>query len=335
MTNYEKMNRTALQRARDLLLGCSRPLLVTHIAPDGDAAGSLLGLTCALRQQHKRPTPACQDPLPRRFSYLPGFDDVTGHPQDDFDLLVCLDCADLARMGKLKVYTGRAEVPLLNVDHHVTNTHFGTVDLVDPDAVSTTQVLWQLLDGMAVDLDVQLAVCLLTGLVADTRGFRTANTTAEVLQAALTFVRAGASLPLVARNTLDRRPVAALRLWGAALQRLEVSNGLAWVTLPLSVQQACRGGDRGTSGLVSMLLTAEEVDVAAVLTERPDGQVEVDLRAAQGFDVACVASALGGGGHTRAAGCLVPGPLDRARERVLDTVNRQLSLQRTGVPDDG
>jgi phosphoesterase RecJ-like protein len=329
------MNRTAPQRARDLLLGCSRPLLVTHVAPDGDAIGSILGLTWALRRQHKSPTPACQDSLPRRFGYLPGFEEVTDHPQGDFDLLVALDCADRARMGKLEVHARRADVPLLNVDHHVTNTHFGTVNLVDPNAASTTHILWHLLDSLAVDLDVQVAICLLTGLVADTRGFRTANTTAEVLQAALTFVRAGASLPLVARNTLDRRPVAALRLWGAALQRLEVSDGLAWVTLPLSVQQACQGGDRGTGGLASMLLTAEGVEVAAVFTERPDGQVEVDLRAGQGFDVAYVASALGGGGHARAAGCLIPGPLDQAQERVLETVNHQLSRQRMRVSDDG
>ena len=320
-----------LARSQDLLLASSRPFLVTHIAPDGDALGSLLGLGWALRKLGKEPAVVCQGPLPSRFDFLPGFGEVTSRPRGRFDLLVSLDCSDPGRMGEVGTYPGVSGVPVLNVDHHLTNLEYGTVNLVDVDAVSTTEVLYRLLRFMEVELDERIATCLLTGLVTDTRGFRTSNVTPEVLRVAMDLMEAGAPLPMIARNGLDRRPLEVLRLWGAAFSRIRVEDGVIWTSLPLSAQKAIGYNGYGDAGLANMLVSVEGAQAAVVFTEREDGQVEVGFRAIPGFDVAEVALSFGGGGHALASGCLLPGPLEEVQRRVLKVLRESLARQRERI----
>ncbi len=316
-------------QSRELLEGSYRPLLVTHIAPDGDAAGSLLALGWALERLGKQPLLVCSDPIPPRFGFLPGFDGVTQKPKGSFDLCVVLDCSDRARMGRMAGVEG---VPLLNIDHHVTNRRFGTVNLVDVEAVSTTHILYRLTRELGVEMDERLATCLLTGITTDTRGFRTSNVTAEVLRLAVELVEAGAPLPLIVRNGLERRSLNMLQMWGAALSRLRMEDGIIWTSVPVEVWKAA--GSNGSSGLSSLLISVAEAQVSAVFLEREDGQVEVGLRARPGFNVARVALAMGGGGHTLAAGCLVPGPLEEAQRRVLGVLREDLARQRERTAGD-
>lgn len=322
------MDSKDLEQSRDLLLSCSRPFLVTHIAPDGDAAGSLLGLGWVLRKLGKDPVLVCQDPLPLRFNFLPGFETVTSRPHGRFDLLVSLDCSDLGRMGEVGTYPGVHGAPVLNVDHHLTNLEYGTANLVDVDAVSTTEVLYRLVRFMGVELDERIATCLLTGLVTDTRGFRTSNVTPEVMGVAMELMEAGAPLPVITRNGLDRRSLEVLRLWGAAFSRLVVEDGMIWTNLPLATQKAIGYDGHEDVGLANMLISVEGVQMAAVFTEREDGQVEVGFRAVPGYDVARIALAFGGGGHALASGCLVSGPLEEAQRRVVRALREELARQR-------
>jgi phosphoesterase RecJ-like protein len=298
------------------------------MSPDGDAVGSLLGMGWMLRVMGKDPVLVCQDPLPRRFSYLPGFNSVlSGTYEGPFDLLIVLDCSDPARIGTA-LPQEQLPSPVLNIDHHVTNLQFGTLNVVDTQATSTTHVLYRLMGGLDVRLDEQIATCLLTGLVTDTRGFRTSNVTPEVLQVALDFMRAGAPLPLITQNALDRRTLASLRLWGLGLGRVEVTDGIAWTTLPLELQRSLGINGRGVTGLSNILISAEEVQVSAVFTERSDGTVDVGFRAVPGFNVANVALSLGGGGHALAAGCLVAGPMEEALQLVLSALREDVERQR-------
>ena len=326
----------SLSQSSRLLDETHRPLLVTHVAPDGDATGSLLALGWVLFALGKSPTLACQDALPPRFAFLPGFEKVVQTPPPGpYDLLIALDCSDLDRIGRIAEIVGR-DLPILNIDHHVTNTRFGTVDLVAEDAVSTTHLLYHLIRHLHYPLDERIATCLLTGLVTDTRGFRTANVTSEILRIAVELMEAGAPLTVITRNGLDRRPLAALRLWGAGLARLQSADGIVWTTLPISVQQTIGHDGYGDAGLANLLISAEEAKVAVVFTEQPDGEVEVGFRAVPGFDVSRIALQLGGGGHALASGCRVPGPLEEAQRRVLALLREDLARQRAQVaPDDG
>jgi len=304
------------------------PLLICHIAPDGDAIGSLTGLGRALHQMGLEPTLACSDSVPSRFDYIPDVETVVQKVNAPFDLVISLDCSDLDRLGHLSQMPTFGSVPLLNIDHHVTNLNFGDVNLVDPQASSTAQVVLRLLEHMAVPLDAELATCLLVGIVSDTRGFSTSNVTVQVMEDALRLMKAGASLPHITQHSLNRRSTTAIFLWGAALALAQIEDGVAWTNIPLAMRRTAGYAGNGDAGLANFLVSAAAADVAAVFVEREDGHVEVGLRAMPGFDVAQVALQFSGGGHALAAGCKLPGPLEKAQTRVLNTLRASVACQR-------
>jgi len=323
-----KQNLTTLEQVSQLIRSAHCPLLISHIAPDGDAIGSLTGLGWGLRLMGLEPIMACSDPVPARFNHIPGADAIVQDVEAPFDLVIALDCSDLKRLGHFPDMPAFGGVPLLNIDHHVTNLNFGDVNLVDPRAASATEIVLRLLEYMAVPLNAELATCLLTGIVTDTRGFRTSNVTIQVMDAALRLMKAGASLPYITQHSLDRRPTTALRLWGAALAQLHVVDGVIWTSIPLAMRRATGYTGNGDAGLVSFLISADDAEVAIVFIEREDGRIEVGFRAVLGFDVARVALQLGGGGHTLAAGCNLPGPLEEAQAHVLTVLRSDLASQR-------
>ena len=319
---------TTLKQASQLIRLAHRPLLICHIAPDGDAIGSLTGLGRALRHEGLEPIIACSDPVPARFNYIPYVGAIVQDVSASFDLVISLDCSDLKRLGHFPQMPTFRSVPLLNIDHHLTNLDFGDVNLVDPHASSTAEIVLRLLEYMALPLDAELATCLLTGIVADTRGLRTSNVTIQVMDAALRLMKAGASLPYVTHHTLDRRPTTAIRLWGATLAQLHIEDRVIWTSIPLAMRRTAGYAGNGDAGLVSFLVSGDDADVAVVFVEREDGRIEVSLRAVPGFDVAQVALQLGGGGHALAAGCNLPGPLGEAQARVLAALRADLARQR-------
>jgi phosphoesterase RecJ-like protein len=299
-----------------------------HVAPDGDALGSLTGLTRALRQLDMSPIAACADPIPSGFDYIPGVETVVENVADPFDLVIALDCSDLRRLGSFRDLPHFHQHPLVNIDHHITNVAFGDVNVVDPGASSTAEVLLHLLDHLEIELDERLATSLLVGIVTDTRGFRTSNVTPRVLEAALRLMEAGASLPYISEHGLDRRPMVVVRLWGAALSHLRFANGVIWASLPLTVQAEIGYQGSGDAGLASFLVSADEADISAVFVEQEDGSINVGMRAVPGFDVAQLALQFGGGGHALAAGFSIAGPLEKAEQQVLDALQAEAACQR-------
>jgi phosphoesterase RecJ-like protein len=312
---------TPLKQASQLIQSARRSLLICHVAPDGDAIGSLVGMGRALRQIGKKPTMACADPVPARFGYIPDAETVVQNTSDSFDLVISLDCSDLERLGHFTQMPAFERAPLLNIDHHLTNLNFGDVNLVDTRASSTAEVVLRLIEYMAIPLDAALATCLLTGIVADTRGFRTSNMTIQVMESALRLMKAGASLPYIMQYGLDRRPTAAILLWREALASLQIKDRVGWASITLAMRRSVGDAGNGDAGLASFLISAEDVDVAAVFVEREDGLVEVGLRAMPGFDVAQVALEMGGGGHALAAGFTAPGTPEEVQARVLPVLH--------------
>jgi phosphoesterase RecJ-like protein len=288
----------------------------------------LTGLACALRQLGHSPIAACPDTIPSHFDYIPNIRAVVQDFTGPFDLVVALDCSDLGRLGDFSKLPRFGQHPLINIDHHVSNVGFGDVDLVDPRASSTAEVLLRLLEHLDISLDETLATCLLIGMVTDTRGFRTNNVTPRVMETAWRLMEAGASLPYITRQSLDCRPLVVIHLWGAALSRLRSKDGVIWTSMPLELRRGIGYQGDGDAGLVSFLLTAEEADASVVFVEQDDGGIEVGMRAAPGFDVAPFAVRFGGGGHALAAGFSIPGPLKAAEERVLDALLVDLERQR-------
>lgn len=310
-----------------LITPARRLLLITHVAPDGDAIGSLLGLGWLLRGLGKEVTLACDDAVSEALTWLPGSTEVVQQASGLYDCAIGLDCSDRRRMGRL--YTDAyAALPLIVIDHHVTNTQFGTVNLVDPASAATAQIVLHLADTLGWEVTRCVATCLLTGLVTDTRAFRTANVDVAVMRSALRLMEAGASLGDVTRHTLDQKPLSWVRLMGQAIDRLYLEDGILWTEVTRSMRQQWALGDDGTSGISNFLAGVREAQISLVFTERDDGTVDVGMRAVPGYDVAQVALELGGGGHPQASGCTLTGELVEIRELVLAKVRHSLAAQR-------
>ncbi|MFQ5812701.1 MAG: bifunctional oligoribonuclease/PAP phosphatase NrnA [Anaerolineae bacterium] len=314
------MKETIVRFIRD----ARRVMVITHVAPDGDAIGSLLGLGWALRWLGKEYTLACADPVPRRFTYLPGSEAIVTGPESEYDLVVSLDCADLDRLGAA-YDESLVGLPIINVDHHVTNTHFGTINWADTGVASVAEMVLDLMESLGVPLDSDIALCLLNGIVTDTRGFRTPHTTPRTMRAVLKLMEAGAQLPEITDHAFNRRPFSAICLWAKALNGLQLDGRIIWSRITRAMRQECAFSENGGAGLVNFLGTADEADVAIVFVEKDDGRIKVDMRARPGVDVSAVALDLGGGGHPQAAGCTLDGDLNEARERVLMAVKETLS----------
>jgi len=270
---------------------------------------------------------ACEDLVPEVYDWLPGRDQVVREASGPLDLVLSLDCSDRRRMGRLYDDT-LVELPLLNIDHHVTNTMFGTVNWVDPSSVATTQMVLTLAEAMGWELTELVAVCLLTGIVTDTRSFRTANVDSAALRAALRLMEAGASLSDITRRALEQRPLASVRLWGQAIDQAQLLDGVLWTEVTRTMRYCWELGENGDAGLTNFLSGVREASVVVVFTERDNRTVDVGMRAVPGLDVAQVALKLGGGGHPQAAGCTMEGSLAQVRRLVLDEVHRSLEEQR-------
>ncbi len=288
----------------------------------------MIGLFLAMRQMRLDVVAACSSAIPSHFGFIPAVEHVVHHVETRCDLVITLDCSAPDRLGEFANLLNVEDRPLINIDHHITNEGFGDVDLVDPEASSTAEVVLRLLEHMGVSLDAEIATALLVGIVTDTRGFRTNNVTSQVMGAATRLMEAGASLPDISRRVLDRRPTAAIRLWAAALRHVHIADGVIWTSIMLAERR--EAGYRGNSnaGLTNFLLSADGADVSVVFAERDDGDVDVSMRAEPGFDVTEVALAFGGGGHALAAGCRLLGPLEEAERHLLSALRVSLDRQR-------
>jgi len=309
------MNLDQLAAARARLAAAARALVITHINPDGDAIGSLLGFGLALRAAEKDVVFACADPLPETFRFLPSADEITATPAGDFDLIAVVDVSDVSRMGAVGEGLGRQ--PHLLFDHHITNAGFAEINFIDVSAASTAELIAEHLDWLGLPLTQPVAECLLTGLVSDTLGFRTSNTSAKSLALAQRLMEAGAPLSTIYDHALHKRSFTAVRLWAEGLARLKMADRIVWATLPLDARKASGYSGNGDADLINVLASVRETDVALIFVERPDGKVKVSWRSGPGIDVANLAVSFGGGGHAPAAGAEIPGTLAEVEAKVV------------------
>jgi len=296
--------------------------IATHISPDGDAIGSSLGLALALGALGKRCTVACADPAPAPVSFLPGAKMIVAQPPANQDVIMVLDTGDTSRLGS--VYTPQAfsNRPVINIDHHLSNTRFGTVNIIDAQAAAVGEMIHGLVEAMGVPLNSMIATCLLTAIITDTIGFRTTSTTPHVLRTAATLMEAGASLTDIVQQSFESRPLPVLRVWGEVLSKFHTRNGVAWATISRDLLQQHGVKDDEIKGLVNILRGTQGVVVSALLMESADGNVKVEFRSNGHVNVAAIAIALGGGGHRAASGCTISAPLAEVEQRVLAEISK-------------
>jgi phosphoesterase RecJ-like protein len=306
------------QAAADAIDAAQSILAVSHIAPDGDAIGSLLGIAETLRARGKEVTAAIDDGVPAELRFIPGSESILpALSNSEFDLLITVDSSDLSRIGRVGAYGLEHSQRAINLDHHPTNTRYGDIHLIVPDAVAAVEIVYDFLAFMGCEVATDVAIALLTGLVTDTQGFRISATNSRTLEIAQDLMQRGASLSQIMANTLNSRPYQEVELWKLVLPSVRLERGLIYAAIRQCDIERVGLETMADGGLVSYLVNVVQAKVSVVFKELSDNQVEVGFRAKPGYDVASLAFQLGGGGHTLASGCTVDGTLQQAQDTVL------------------
>jgi phosphoesterase RecJ-like protein len=314
--------RSEFRKAGELIEAARAICLISHERPDGDAVGSLLALTASLQSSGKRAVPVLADGVPGRFRFLPGADSVQTRLPDSWDLLICVDSGDLGRLGLDT--SAITAAPDVNIDHHPTNTKYAGVNIVDPAAASTAEILYDLILALELPLNVDVATNLMAGIVNDTIGFRTTNVTPKVLRTAADLLERGAPLAKIYERCLSQRSFVAARYWGSGLSNLERDGGLVWASLSLEERRRIGYPGPDDADLVDLLSTIDGAEVVVILVEQPGGKTKVSWRCQDGLDVSGLAASFGGGGHKPAAGAVIEGSLTDVKARVLDATRKLL-----------
>ena len=298
---------------------CDRFVVATHVRPDGDAIGSLLGMTFILRKLGKEADPYCQDSVPPAQEFLIGSGEIRRQIENPvtYDAAVLVDCGSFVRVGRHLADSIRGIPTLIDIDHHVNETPFGDVFWVDPSASSTCEMLYRLCKHLQVPLDAATATQLYTGILTDTGSFRFANTNHRVLQIAADLVTAGAQPAYIAEQIYESASPQGIQLLARMLTTVAFAadNRLATAELTQQMFNETATTPVDSEGFINHLRSVKPVELAMLFREDGDGKIHVSLRSKGDVDVATFAHRFDGGGHRRAAAFRIAGDLQTTRSR--------------------
>ncbi len=316
----------AYQDIIDAILKHDRFLISTHIRSDGDAIGSEMAAWRVLTGLGKRARIVNDGPVPRVFQFLDPdqvieIDPERAQPDAEAAALV-LDATSLDRIGKAADLVRQTRL-IINIDHHVSNERFGALNLVDPDASSTGEIVYRLLRRAGAAISAATAAALYAAILTDTGRFTHANTSPAALEAAAEVVRLGARPAEIAEQVYYNEPVGLSLLRAQTGATLELFHGgeVAVMHMTREMLQQTGVDPIDTQDFADLPRALEGVEVGVLLRELPEpNKVKVSLRSKRRADVNAVAQTFGGGGHVRAAGCTVEGELHEVKRRVVEAV---------------
>ena len=318
-----------MQRAINLIKSSNSILILTHKNPDGDAIGSVLGLSEALLSLSKDTECFSKSKIPEIFKFLPEILNIKNqlNPKH-YDLIILLDCALFLRTGINDIKEVASSYDnLLIIDHHPKNEiERNSVPIINHKASSTAILIYTILKKMKIKITKNISECLLTGIFTDTGGFQHSNTDPQSLETAAELMRKGSRIDKIAKNIFNGKNVPAIKLWGKALSRIQTDEktGMAVSYISKNDMAECGAKEEDASGLVNIINTVSDAKFSLLLTESEDKKIKGSLRSEDyyGIDVSEIARNLGGGGHKLASGFEMEGEnvensVERVREMVL------------------
>lgn len=299
-------------------------IIASHVRPDGDAIGSLLGLGLALQNAGKSVQMVLVDGVPSSYKHLEGSESIVKEPGGEHDTFITVDSADFRRVGKAFENFGQ---PDINIDHHKTNENFGKLNLIEAEEVATAAILTNHLREWGYEITKPIAEALLTGIITDTLGFRTPTTNPSALRLCATLMETGADMPDLYMRSLVKKSFPAARYWGAGLSSMEQKNGIVWGILTVEDRKKAGYGGNDDADLINMISAIDGNKVGMIFVEQTDHHVKISWRALEpGIDVSPIAKHFGGGGHAAAAGADIPGALQDIQPLVLKTTYEMLGF---------
>ncbi|OGZ33523.1 MAG: hypothetical protein A2Y98_01130 [Candidatus Portnoybacteria bacterium RBG_19FT_COMBO_36_7] len=276
-------------------------LLASHDQPDGDALGSMLALKFSFEKLGKKTDVYCNSTIPENYRFLPGIDQIKKNIDPKYDLLFGLDYGDMKRL-EAEV----PDVPVITFDHHPLINQAGQMKVVDTNFSSTCEIVYQFLKENELEIDKEIATCLLTGIFTDTWSFRHPNTTAKTLKVVGELLLRGAPLRKIAGFVSQQKIDIKSKIWSRALANIHQNRKFGFIFCFISFQdmQELEATTNDLSGLASLLCMAPGTKFSLVLSEESPGKLDGSFRALpdKEIDVSYFAKALGGGGHKLSAG---------------------------------
>ncbi len=306
-----------------------RILVASHAEPDGDCLGSLVALGLALSKLEKTITLFNPSPIPAVYRFLPGVDRIVTQIKTAtaYDMAIILDCGDIDRVGDNSSVV--EQIPLVvNIDHHVSNTRFGNLQLIDTDACATAEIVYRLINALQIPFDKAMATSIYLGILTDTGSFRFSNTNPAAFEISKAMTDIGVEAHAVAQRVFGTYSLGRIKLLNMALNSIEISdNGkLSLMTVSRSMLNATGTSTEDIDGLINYARRIEDVKVAALIHEIKNGagkfanmnRYHVSLRSDNTVDVAKIAGKFGGGGHTSAAGFQIESTLVALKEKIIE-----------------
>lgn len=309
----------------------------SHINPDGDAIGSQIAIYSLLLDFGKKVYILNSDPIPFTYNFLPYIDNyqwgdcVENYPSN-IDVAIILDCGNMKRIGERLANKTKPKHAIVNIDHHLNNSYFGTHNLVDEKACATSELVFNLIDQSGIGLGYERAISLYSGIITDTGSFKYKNTTAQAHIITAKLIEEGIQPDFVAEMIYSVIPYKKAKLFGLALESLTLSEDgkIAWISISKEMFKKTGTSSADTDEFIDYVRSVKDIQVAIMFKENENGSVKVSLRSKNSkmgsyVSVDQIASAFGGGGHQMAAGCVVPGPLNSAINTIIKAVSDLLS----------
>ena len=298
-------------------------VILTHENPDGDAMGSSLALYQALKNYGKDVDLVIPEHS-RTFDFLPAIDEIKVEGREQYDLAIALDCATIKMLNGFSTYFEEAKMRI-SIDHHSTNSMFADLNFVNPEAPACAQILIVVLNYFKMEITREIGTCILAGIITDTGGFQYSGVNAETFEFVSWLLEKGVNVSTVYRKVLQTKTRSSFELARIACNRLEFFYdgrvSFTYITKENEEEVHAEIGDH--EGIVETGRAIEGVEVSIFVRETEKG-CKVSTRSNDYVDVSDMCLLFGGGGHQRAAGCLMQGSIEEVKEKLLNRVKQYL-----------
>lgn len=298
-------------------------LVVSHVRLDGDALGSELAVYLMLRDLGKKAVVYNQDKTPEQYRFLPGARNIVQDPGDieQYDTAFVLDCSELERVGDQAEKIGKIK-RLINIDHHISNSGFCELKLIDARASSAGELVFRLLMEMGFRLTKDICTNLYAAILTDTGGFRYSNTRHDALFAAGTLVENGADPQWISENIYESDPPARLKLRARVMKTLSLDlvKSVGSLTVTNEMLQETGAAVDYTDGFVDIPRTVRGIKIAVLYTQLNGKGFKISLRSKGSVNVEKIARKFGGGGHVNAAACRIEGDINSVKSKIMEAI---------------
>lgn len=304
-----------IQEAKSIYIG-------SHVQPDGDNIGSLLALGMALKKLNKNVKVLKVDNIPDYYEFLPNIELIRDYQiENNLDLFIALDSSDMERLGIGGQFAKNANA-IINIDHHISNTNFGDINIVSPSDAATGELVYEFIKRLNVEIDIDMATCLYTAISTDTGSFIYSNTSYKTHLIAAELIKTGIDTNYININLYQKKSLERTRLLIDVLKNMEMylENRLGIVIVTQEILDKNNAKMEDTEGIISFIRDIDTIETACLLKEMDENEIKISLRSKEWVDVSEICTKFKGGGHKRAAGCTLYMGINEAKDTIIKEI---------------